>query len=180
LRVAWESGGGAAYDDFPLRRRIVVQWADGTLIGSATASSNKSDADAPDHRSQAALASHGVNVSEAADELGVASADLRHLLWARPALMDAAAKVEERRLERSAAMQLSISRTAPRRERARPIARNVRRIWVAKGILQERLAFDSEFDRSYLGRIEREAENPTVHLFDIGAVLGVPSGELFV
>jgi hypothetical protein len=42
---------------------------------------------------------HGVNVSEAADELGVASADLRRLLWARPQLRDAAAEIEERRLD---------------------------------------------------------------------------------
>jgi hypothetical protein len=46
-----------------------------------------------------ALSRRGVNVSEAADELGVASADLRRLLWARPQLMDAAAEVEERRLD---------------------------------------------------------------------------------
>ena len=45
------------------------------------------------------LSRHGVNVSEAADELGVASADLRRLLWARPQLMDAAAEIEERRLD---------------------------------------------------------------------------------
>jgi hypothetical protein len=46
-----------------------------------------------------ALSRHGVNVSEAADELGVASADLRRLLWARPQLVDAAAEIEERRLD---------------------------------------------------------------------------------
>jgi hypothetical protein len=40
-----------------------------------------------------------VNVSEGADELGVASADLRRLLWARPHLVDAAAQMEERRLD---------------------------------------------------------------------------------
>jgi hypothetical protein len=40
-----------------------------------------------------------VNVSEAADELGVASADLRRLLWAKPQLTDAAAEIEERRLD---------------------------------------------------------------------------------
>jgi hypothetical protein len=44
------------------------------------------------------LSRHVVNISEAADELGVASADLRRLLWARPHLMDAAAEIEERRL----------------------------------------------------------------------------------
>lgn len=45
------------------------------------------------------LSRHGVNVSEAASELGVASADLRRLLWARPQLVDAAAEFEERRLD---------------------------------------------------------------------------------
>ena len=45
------------------------------------------------------LSRHGVNVSEAADELGVASADLRRLLWAKPQLTDAAAEIEERRLD---------------------------------------------------------------------------------
>ena len=38
------------------------------------------------------LSRHGVNVSEAASELGVGSADLRRLLWARPHLVDAAAE----------------------------------------------------------------------------------------
>jgi hypothetical protein len=46
-----------------------------------------------------ALSRHGVNVSEAAAELGVASADLRRLLWARPQLADAAVEIEERRLD---------------------------------------------------------------------------------
>ena len=38
---------------------------------------------------------------------------------------------------------------------------------MTKGISQERLAFDSGIDRSYLGGIEREAENPTVDLLDV-------------
>jgi transcriptional regulator with XRE-family HTH domain len=60
------------------------------------------------------------------------------------------------------------------------LARNVRRIRVAKGISQERLAFDSGIDRSYLGGIEREAENPTVDLLGrLAATLDVPLGELF-
>jgi hypothetical protein len=46
-----------------------------------------------------ALSRHGVNVSEAAAEQGVASADLRRLLWARPQLADAAVEIEERRLD---------------------------------------------------------------------------------
>jgi hypothetical protein len=45
------------------------------------------------------LSRHRVNVSEAADELGVASADLRRLLWANPQLTDAAVEMEERRLD---------------------------------------------------------------------------------
>jgi hypothetical protein len=45
------------------------------------------------------LSRHGVNVTEAAAELCVASADLRRLLWARPQLADAAVEIEERRLD---------------------------------------------------------------------------------
>jgi hypothetical protein len=40
------------------------------------------------------LSRHGVNVSDAASELRVASADLRRLLWANPHLTDAAAEME--------------------------------------------------------------------------------------
>jgi hypothetical protein len=45
------------------------------------------------------LSRHGVNVSDAADELGVASADLRRLLCAKPHLTDMAVEIEERRLD---------------------------------------------------------------------------------
>jgi hypothetical protein len=45
------------------------------------------------------LSRHGVNVTEAAAELGVASADLRRLLWSRPQLTDTAVEMEERRLD---------------------------------------------------------------------------------
>jgi hypothetical protein len=40
-----------------------------------------------------------MNVSDAASELGVASADLRRLLWAKPHLTDAAVEMAERRLD---------------------------------------------------------------------------------
>ena len=61
------------------------------------------------------------------------------------------------------------------------VARNVRRIRIAKDISQERLAFDFGIDRSYLGGIEREAENPTVDLLDrLAVTLKVPLAELFV
>jgi hypothetical protein len=46
-----------------------------------------------------ALSRHRVNDSDAAGELGVASADLRRLLWANPQLTDAAIEIEERRLD---------------------------------------------------------------------------------
>ena len=42
---------------------------------------------------------HAINVTDAAGELGVASADLRRLLWANPKLTDAAVEIEERRLD---------------------------------------------------------------------------------
>jgi hypothetical protein len=45
------------------------------------------------------LSRHAINVTDAAGELGVASADLRRLLWARPQLTDAAVEMEERRLD---------------------------------------------------------------------------------
>jgi hypothetical protein len=45
------------------------------------------------------LSRHSINVSDAAVELGVGSADLRKLLWAKPCLTDAAVEMEERRLD---------------------------------------------------------------------------------
>jgi hypothetical protein len=45
------------------------------------------------------LSRHGVSVSDAAGELGVASADLRRLLCAKPHLTDMAVEMEERRLD---------------------------------------------------------------------------------
>ena len=45
------------------------------------------------------LSRQGVNVSDAARKLGVASADLRRLLCAKPHLTDMAVELEERRLD---------------------------------------------------------------------------------
>jgi hypothetical protein len=45
------------------------------------------------------LSRHAINVSDAAGELGVASADLRRLLCAKPHLTDMAVELEERRLD---------------------------------------------------------------------------------
>lgn len=57
---------------------------------------------------------------------------------------------------------------------------NVRRIRVAKGVSQERLAFDSGIDRSYLGGVERGEENPTVDILDrLARTLAVSIRDLF-
>ena len=61
------------------------------------------------------------------------------------------------------------------------VAWNVRRIRVKRGISQERLAFDTGIDRSYMGGLERSTENPTVDLLErIVRTLDVPLAELFV
>ena len=57
---------------------------------------------------------------------------------------------------------------------------NVRRLRVERDVSQERLAFDSGVDRSYLGGVERGEENPTVDILDrLAATLAVPVAELF-
>ena len=59
------------------------------------------------------------------------------------------------------------------------LAWNLRRIRVRKGLSQERLAYDSGVDRSYVGGLER-GENPTVHLLDrLARVLEVQIAEFF-
>ena len=58
---------------------------------------------------------------------------------------------------------------------------NIRRLRVERDISQERLAFDSSVDRSYLGGMERGEENPTVDTLDrLAATLAVPLASLFV
>ena len=42
------------------------------------------------------------------------------------------------------------------------VGRNVRKLRVAKGITQERLAFASELDLTYIGGIERGRRNPSL------------------
>ncbi len=60
------------------------------------------------------------------------------------------------------------------------VARNLRRIRVKQGISQERLAADAGIDRSYLGGLERQVENPTVDLLDrVAAALSVTITDLF-
>ena len=57
---------------------------------------------------------------------------------------------------------------------------NLRRLRVERDISQERLAFDSGVDRSYLGGMERGEENPTVDILDrLATTLSVPLAGLF-
>jgi transcriptional regulator with XRE-family HTH domain len=60
------------------------------------------------------------------------------------------------------------------------VAWNLRRLRVRRGLSQERLAYDAEVDRSYVGGLERKAENPTVDVLDrLAVTLDVPLAELF-
>ncbi|PPJ46741.1 XRE family transcriptional regulator [Rhizobium sp. KAs_5_22] len=57
---------------------------------------------------------------------------------------------------------------------------NIRRLRVAKGLSQERLALEAGIDRSYVGRIERGTENVTVSALEtLALVLDVPVADLF-
>jgi transcriptional regulator with XRE-family HTH domain len=61
------------------------------------------------------------------------------------------------------------------------LAWNLRRVRVAAGVSQERLAADAGVDRAYLGGLERQTENPTVDLLDkVATTLRVPLAELFL
>jgi transcriptional regulator with XRE-family HTH domain len=61
------------------------------------------------------------------------------------------------------------------------VAWNLRRIRVKKDLSQERLAYDSGVDRSYLGGLERCEENPTVDLLDrLAQALSVSIADLFL
>lgn len=61
------------------------------------------------------------------------------------------------------------------------VAWNLRRIRVKCGIAQEQLAYDAGVDRSYVGGLERQTENPTIDLLDrLAKTLSVPLAEFFV
>lgn len=54
------------------------------------------------------------------------------------------------------------------------VALNVRRLRVAKGLSQDAFAVDAGLDRTYISRIERNLENPTVTALEkIAKALGV-------
>lgn len=61
------------------------------------------------------------------------------------------------------------------------VARNVRRLRVARDISAEVLAADAEIDRAYMSLIERGLGNPTVDMLEkLAAVLRVELAEFFV
>jgi len=50
------------------------------------------------------------------------------------------------------------------------VARNLRRLRVQRGISQEALAVDADVDRTYVSRLERSLENPSVAVLERLAV----------
>lgn len=61
------------------------------------------------------------------------------------------------------------------------VARNIRRLRVSRGLSQEALAVDAGIDRTYVSRLERGLENPSVAILEklaIGLKASIP--ELFV
>lgn len=61
------------------------------------------------------------------------------------------------------------------------VAWNLRRLRVKRDLSQEALAVDAGVDRSYVGRIERGVENPTVETLDrLAKALEVPAAELLL
>ena len=58
---------------------------------------------------------------------------------------------------------------------------NLRRLRVAKGLSQERLALASGIDRAYVGRVERGEENVTINVIAaVAEILEVPVSDLFM
>ncbi|KKB78173.1 XRE family transcriptional regulator [Devosia soli] len=60
------------------------------------------------------------------------------------------------------------------------VAWNMRRLRVGQTLSQERLAELAEVDRTYVSRLERMMENPSIGILDkIATALGVSIAELF-
>lgn len=60
------------------------------------------------------------------------------------------------------------------------LGRNVKRLRLARGLTQEKLAYDAEIDLTYLGGIERGRKNPSLLVMvRIATVLDVSVTELF-
>jgi transcriptional regulator with XRE-family HTH domain len=60
------------------------------------------------------------------------------------------------------------------------VARNIRRLRIAHGLSQEALAVDAEIDRTYVSRLERGLENPSVAVLErLAKALSANIEELF-
>jgi transcriptional regulator with XRE-family HTH domain len=60
------------------------------------------------------------------------------------------------------------------------VAHNLRKLRVAREISQENLAVDASLDRTYIGRLERGLENPTVAVLErLAEALGAQIVEFF-
>jgi transcriptional regulator with XRE-family HTH domain len=60
------------------------------------------------------------------------------------------------------------------------VARNIRRLRVAHGLSQEVLAVDAKIDRTYVSRLERGLENPSVAVLErLAKALSANIEELF-
>ena len=61
------------------------------------------------------------------------------------------------------------------------VARNLRKLRVSRGLSQEALAVDASIDRTYVSRLERGLENPTVAVLErLAAALNARIEEFFV
>jgi transcriptional regulator with XRE-family HTH domain len=61
------------------------------------------------------------------------------------------------------------------------VAWNLRRLRVARGVSQEALAADAGVDRTYVGRMERGLENPTVAVLEkLAKALAVAIPDFFL
>ncbi len=61
------------------------------------------------------------------------------------------------------------------------VARNLRKMRVEKGVSQENLAVDADIDRTYVSRLERALENPTIGILErIAEALGTNIEDFFI
>ncbi|HEX3885415.1 MAG TPA: helix-turn-helix transcriptional regulator [Stellaceae bacterium] len=61
------------------------------------------------------------------------------------------------------------------------VAHNMRKLRVKRGVSQENLAVDAGIDRTYISRLERGIENPTVAVLErLAAALESDIGAFFV
>jgi transcriptional regulator with XRE-family HTH domain len=61
------------------------------------------------------------------------------------------------------------------------VAWNLRRLRVARELSQDALALEAGVDRTYVGRLERRLENPTIAVLErLASALEVPLVELFI